>query len=522
MKGREAGILRSIGSRLRIAHRAARSGAALLVLAASSALSARAADLPADAVPVVALEVSPAAEPRPALKYRLWADLLEEQPGNAAPYYYRAIVLLRSVPEASRKAFDEKHKEWLEVPLDKLPREEVDKQLADFKSALGQLEIAALRETCDWELRFRDLRGPETVSFLLPELQELRTLARILEVRIRRQLAEGKLDAALGSLRTGYRMGHACQQTPTLVNGLVGIAVCMMMHDRTLELIRQPEAPNLYWALATLPRPTIDLHAAMRTEMSLVPMLFPVLRDAETAELTAGEWQRRLDELVETLVSVTGGKGDVVDQALPPEFAWLRVAGWRVASTTWFLANRGAARTRVIARGIPAERVDAMSLAQLVLVDTAGTFAEIRDETLKASLLPMPHATRLLQEAEERLAKRGKFGKLPPQEIVPLASLLLPAVTRAGMAQWRLDRRLRELMTIEALRHHAARSNGAWPKSLDDLRELPALHDAFEQQPFGFSVAGETAVLESRPVSGMPNAYVARRYEIVLRKPIRP
>lgn len=522
MSGREARVLQSIGAFVGSTRRAARSGPALLVLAASIALPARAADLTTDKVPVVALEVSPAAEPRPALKYRLWADLLEEQPGNAAPYYYRAIVLLRSAPEASRKEFDEKYKAWIEVPLDKLPREEVDKQLAVFHAALGQLEIAALRETCDWELRFRDLRGPETVSFLLPELQELRTLARVLEVRIRRQLAEGKFDAALASLRTGYRMGHACQQTPTLINGLVGIAICSLMHDRTLELIQQPESPNLYWALATLPRPTIDLHAAMRMEMSFAPMMFPVLRDAETAELTPGEWQRRLDELVETLVSVTGGNGDVVGTALPPEFGWLRAAGWRVAATTWFLANQGAARERLLARGIPAPRIEAMSLPQLVLVDTAGTFAELRDDTFKASLLPMPHAARLLREAEERLAKPGKLGKLAPKEIVPLGSLLLPAVHKAWLAQWRLDRRLRELMTIEALRHHAARSNGAWPKSLDDVREMPALHDAFEQQPFGFSVAGATAVLESRPVSGMSSAYVARRYEIALRKSTRP
>ena len=39
-------------------------------------------------------EVDAAAEPRPALKYRLVTEYSDETPGNAVPYYYRALVLL--------------------------------------------------------------------------------------------------------------------------------------------------------------------------------------------------------------------------------------------------------------------------------------------------------------------------------------------------------------------------------------------------------------------------------------------
>ena len=43
-------------------------------------------------LPLVKLTLTPAAEPVPALRHKLLPDQWEQTPGNAAPYYYRALL----------------------------------------------------------------------------------------------------------------------------------------------------------------------------------------------------------------------------------------------------------------------------------------------------------------------------------------------------------------------------------------------------------------------------------------------
>src|SRR5687767_9632909 len=61
----------------------------------------------------IELTLSPAAEPRPALKYRLMPAASERTPGNAAPFYYRAILHLNNLPKDYWKPYDENQETWL-------------------------------------------------------------------------------------------------------------------------------------------------------------------------------------------------------------------------------------------------------------------------------------------------------------------------------------------------------------------------------------------------------------------------
>src|SRR5436190_12955925 len=65
----------------------------------------------------IELLLSPAAEPRPALKYSLGINSRERKPGNAVPFYHRALLSQRSIPEAHHKRFNEKEEQWFEQPL---------------------------------------------------------------------------------------------------------------------------------------------------------------------------------------------------------------------------------------------------------------------------------------------------------------------------------------------------------------------------------------------------------------------
>ena len=70
-------------------------------------------------LPLVKLTLTPAAEPVPALRHKLLPDQWEQTPGNAAPYYYRALMLHASVPENVRKQLAENWDEqkWEGSPL---------------------------------------------------------------------------------------------------------------------------------------------------------------------------------------------------------------------------------------------------------------------------------------------------------------------------------------------------------------------------------------------------------------------
>src|SRR5579885_2801635 len=88
---------------------------ATLVVAASAACAPRttlAADKPAGSArygkaTVVRLAVDPAAEPVPALKYTLLLPSSERKPGNAVPFYYRAI-LAYATSQSANQGMDKK------------------------------------------------------------------------------------------------------------------------------------------------------------------------------------------------------------------------------------------------------------------------------------------------------------------------------------------------------------------------------------------------------------------------------
>ncbi|HUG89266.1 MAG TPA: hypothetical protein VML55_00430, partial [Planctomycetaceae bacterium] len=150
------------------------------------------------------IEVDPAAEPRPALRHRLVTDYSDETPGNAVPYYYRALVMFLDGRREGMKEYYDNEKTWLDGPIEELPREDVRRFLGRYSGVFEQLEIASRRETVDWDWRMRDLKGLEPISFLLAEIQESRSLARLLRLKARLEIAEGRYDDALDTLRTGY------------------------------------------------------------------------------------------------------------------------------------------------------------------------------------------------------------------------------------------------------------------------------------------------------------------------------
>jgi hypothetical protein len=90
------------------------------------------------------------------------------------------------------------------------------------------------------------------------------------------------------------------------------------------------------------------------------------------------------------------------------------------------------------------------------------------------------------------------------REIVPINSLLFPAVSSALEASNRRDVSVAADRVIEAIRMYAAQNGGKLPQSLSEITAVPVpVHPKFGT-PFPYKLAGETATLEVRRMSDPP------------------
>ncbi len=228
---------------------------ALILLVAAGWPSAS-AQPPPDPQPTV-ITLRPSAEPVPALKYRLVPEHIKLVPGNAAVFYYRASLMSKETYSglaAKKKARADANpdrvdwltiaaaasSDWLSCPIGEIPRDKARKYLELFENALREVELGVLRPTCDWEFDQRK----EGVSLLIPEIQEMRQLARLMQLKARLAILDGKTDEAMQWIETGLVMGRHVSQGPILIQALVGVAIDMVMTHCLEELIQAPGAPG--------------------------------------------------------------------------------------------------------------------------------------------------------------------------------------------------------------------------------------------------------------------------------------
>jgi hypothetical protein len=426
---------------------------------------------------VVELTVSPAAEPRPALKYSLLPTPSERTPGNGAQHYYRAIVLQKQMSKEYWQEYSDKSQAWLAAATDDpATKAEVSKWLAAQKNVLAEIRAGAFREYCDWDFRLQDLRGTDLITFLLPEIQECRTLGRTLQLQARYEVMDGRPDDAFQTLRSGYQLARDTSQPPYLISALVGVAIANVMNEELLLLIRQTDA-NYYWALAALPEPLVDLRPAMQFEMNMPLQMFPFLKDAETASRSPDEWRRALIECLRGLADIDGASA--------------RMQNWEaeLISTGLVAKLYPLAKEQLIAEGLDRDRVEAMPVGQVVAIQTARSVKYAFHEVFKLSHLPYHEANARMPATLKRLEDEGHLrGHFSGREGLPLTSLLLPAVSGVMQAEMRMARNLAALETIEALRMHAAASGGKLPATLAEVTIVPVPQNPATGQPFAYSL----------------------------------
>ena len=75
--------------------------------------------------------VSPASEPRPALKYHFLVPPVDQVKDNAATFYYKSMVFESPdwIRDLGSEHLSDKIDEWTEMPLDQLPQKEILEQV---------------------------------------------------------------------------------------------------------------------------------------------------------------------------------------------------------------------------------------------------------------------------------------------------------------------------------------------------------------------------------------------------------
>jgi hypothetical protein len=349
---------------------------------------------------------------------------------------------------------------------------------------LRYAKLASRREWCRWDFSIRT----EGINALLSPLAPQRNIARLLALQIRLDISEGRFDQALDNLQTGYAMArHVGGDGPTLIQNLVGVAIADLMSKQLEYWIDTPGSPNLYWALADIPSPLIDVREGLRFER-LVPYCdCPQLWDMKKRVMTEEE----IDNIINVLMryNVLSPKGKKSEEGGP------RPVDKLFADEKQDKEAFNEAKQYLSSQGYAPKFIEAMPVRQVVIIYTFDRYLYWRDEMLKWFGLPYYQAYKNMEYVEEQLGK-ARATELWPESI-PLIDLL-PSITRARFIVAKMDRGIEALRCIEAIRMYAADNNGKLPAKLDDIKQVPIPPiDPVTGKAFVYRLEGDTAILES-------------------------
>ncbi|MFI5459754.1 MAG: hypothetical protein ACHRXM_30380 [Isosphaerales bacterium] len=443
------------------------------------------------------LIVSPQSAPVPALLYRLLPLNSDLKEGNAVPIYLR---LVHEQNDAARKYWTETPKPWNGMPVDRIPLDLAHKFLQDHRRFLRQFDLGARRRTAEWNYT---LDEGNLIQILLPDTQQMRNYAPMLILQARVAIADGDFTRAAHHLETCFAISRHVGEGPFLINSLVAVALASQFAGTVADLVERPGAPNLYWALTALPRPFIDLGRARDLEFRFIETVFPFLGDLDR-ERTAEQWDGGLRRMRQEIRDLSmDGTPPKLPEWFPKDCAPDDPAA---KSPDLAAAHKFVAR----AKGLPADKVEAMPPAQVLLLYMMGTCREDWDDWYRAANLPYPQARPLFEAAHNRLRDA------PATEGHVVSRSLFSDLNKAMSREIALERSLAALRVIEALRIHAAAHDGKLPDKLTEVTEVPIPNDPGTDRPFEYSREGDTATLVS-VVPGDPLHSNGLRYRVTIR-----
>jgi hypothetical protein len=423
----------------------------------------------------------------PSVQYWLLTDPRKSLPGNAAFLYADAAATLNDA--VNRETADALDAYWSGRGDFDARAAAVDKAKVYFTvdSIYQLLAVAARREEYQWDSSYRQ-QGAET---LIPHILGERRLSDFISVRALEQIRAGKFVDAVDTLRLGYEMGHKAGTEQLLICGLVGSAIVSQSAHITQELMKQPSAPNLYWALASLPKPMVSFQQVDRGEFEDVQTTIHELDTDRLQDISADEWHGIFNQLVQVLGQNNDG----------------HTGPWANAQEVAEEVNKDApqaAQAYAKQFGLPEDQVESLDPFKVVLTYWYEQNEELEAQLYTMSSLPYP----LLLERAADFDRRAHqlAADEPANPFLEWVSSIRKGVDRLSRA----DRMLAAMTDVEAIRSYAATNGGKLPEHLADIIDTPALDNPRSGKPFDYRVDGDTAKLSDPEPAENPLTYTIR------------
>ena len=412
------------------------------------------------------LILTPMKPPLPAMKYELLPKAIDRTTGNAAVHYGK--VKSEQNHFFASKEISKTIEMARERPLSDLKTNPEFDVLLNLGSIYSSLKRGANCEHADWQLPIRE---EYFWNILLPEAQESREFARILQGRARVQMARGDLNGAIETIQTGMSLARHVARGESLINGLVGLAMSGIMLGTVQELIEQPGAPNLYWALSTLPSPLIELLPGFEAEQFALYWTERKWLHPETLQGDENFWRSELERL---WGYISGAMEDPKDK---PSLAARVIRGYP------------SAKKRLLERGFKSDEVESMPVAKAVMIDVLHQYNCNRDAQFAAVQQALLDPSRISQLPKAEMHQHPESLPISAAMGVATYSSIINAVLRNR-------RSVAILQVIEAIRLHAAET-GTLPARLNDITSVIIPNDPSTNQPFSYELNNDVAVIGS-------------------------
>ncbi len=208
------------------------------------------------ALPVLGREAKLAIQPQKAPadpgKYSLLPAGESLIDGDAVALYEQAM---KGLPD---QAGADQIRQWLDLPIGQLPLGEVEAMLQRHAENLRSAAKAARCRECKWPAW--------TPGAKMTNDREYRVLAWLIELWARYETARQGYEGTLVAMQTGFGMARHLGQGPTIMQGLIGAAIGAVMCKEVEQFVEGADSPNLFHALANMPKPLIEIDQAIENE----------------------------------------------------------------------------------------------------------------------------------------------------------------------------------------------------------------------------------------------------------------
>ena len=401
----------------------------------------------------------------------------EFQKGNAATYYYRAGLIWNQRPHDNRLKLWQ-NPGWFESGFESFPVHEVQKYLgwtqdSQYPEWAIELERAAFRKKCDWQLESDEYTYEQWIKLFLPELDLLRQFSKVNFLMFRLALKRKDYLEAEKRIQIGFQLLNATRKLPGFASG--SNAIAQFPFRMIMDWSEQLDAPAFDQAIREIRLPRNDYLERLRKESELKRRTYEILQNPY-AKRSAKQWQSLFEDAMRI--------NDVISSAVRGNSDLDGKAKTRSMRARLLLAQLyPIAKEELRRRGVSPAELETMVPEQVVAIQSKHIFDQIvrpyrqvgnLDNTSRKDLESFVRNS-FREQGFEEPGRRGDF-PIELMERVVSTQTLFGVRTQRDL--------LTVLIIIQDMRNYLA-DKGRLPDSLDELGQVYAVHSE-SNLPFRF------------------------------------